>query len=143
VLLWWKAWDPEGLPPELCIRNPDGTPVAFDPTNPNTVYLTSVAPDGTKSHFWKSTNFGASWVAAEAGLPAGVPVNAVVVDPQTSTTLYAATHLGVYRSTDAGATWARFGTGMPLVEVTDLYISPDSTLVRASTFGRSVWELRP
>lgn len=34
VLLWWKAWDPEGLPPELCIRNPDGVPVAVDPTNP-------------------------------------------------------------------------------------------------------------
>jgi hypothetical protein len=34
VLLWWKAWDPEGLPPELCIRNPDGEPVAFDPNNP-------------------------------------------------------------------------------------------------------------
>jgi hypothetical protein len=35
VLLWWKAWDPEGLPPELCIRTPDGTPVAVDPTNPD------------------------------------------------------------------------------------------------------------
>ncbi|MDX6437517.1 MAG: hypothetical protein QOF45_100 [Gaiellaceae bacterium] len=34
VVLWWKAWDPEGLPPELCIRNADGAPVAFDPTNP-------------------------------------------------------------------------------------------------------------
>jgi hypothetical protein len=34
VLLWWKAWDPEGLPDELCIRRPDGRPVAFDPTNP-------------------------------------------------------------------------------------------------------------
>jgi len=34
VLLWWKAWDPEGLPPELCIRNPDGAPVALDPANP-------------------------------------------------------------------------------------------------------------
>jgi hypothetical protein len=34
VLLWWKAWDPEGLPPELCIRNPDGAPVGFDPSNP-------------------------------------------------------------------------------------------------------------
>jgi hypothetical protein len=34
VLLWWKAWDPEGLPPELCIRNADGAPVGFDPTNP-------------------------------------------------------------------------------------------------------------
>ena len=31
VLLWWKAWDPEGLPPELCVRNADGTPVAVDP----------------------------------------------------------------------------------------------------------------
>jgi hypothetical protein len=31
VLLWWKAWDPEGLPPELCIRNADGAPVALDP----------------------------------------------------------------------------------------------------------------
>jgi hypothetical protein len=34
VLLWWKAWDPEGLPPELCVRNPDGAPVAVDPSNP-------------------------------------------------------------------------------------------------------------
>ena len=34
VLLWWKAWDPEGLPAELCIRTPDGEPVAVDPTNP-------------------------------------------------------------------------------------------------------------
>jgi hypothetical protein len=34
VVLWWKAWDPEGLPPHLCIRNPDGVPVAVDPTNP-------------------------------------------------------------------------------------------------------------
>jgi hypothetical protein len=34
VLLWWKAWDPEGLPPELCVCNPDGEPLAFDPTLP-------------------------------------------------------------------------------------------------------------
>jgi hypothetical protein len=33
VLLWWKAWDPEGLPPELCIRNGDGVALAVDPTN--------------------------------------------------------------------------------------------------------------
>ena len=36
VLLWWKAWDPEGLPPELCVCNPDGVPVAVDPGNPAT-----------------------------------------------------------------------------------------------------------
>jgi hypothetical protein len=33
VLLWWKAWDAEGLPPGLCLRNSDGTPLALDPCN--------------------------------------------------------------------------------------------------------------
>jgi hypothetical protein len=31
VLLWWKAWDPEGAPAEACVTLPDGTPVALDP----------------------------------------------------------------------------------------------------------------
>jgi len=34
VLLWWKAWDAEGLPAELCIRTPEGKPAGLDPTNP-------------------------------------------------------------------------------------------------------------
>ena len=78
-----------------------------------------------------------------ADFPAGVPVNVVKTDPANPSIVYAGTHLGVYRSTDGGATWVRFGAGMPLVEVTDLYISPDSTLMRAATFGRGFWELVP
>jgi hypothetical protein len=31
VLLWWKAWDPESLPPEECVLDPAGVPVAADP----------------------------------------------------------------------------------------------------------------
>jgi hypothetical protein len=34
VLLWWKAWDPEGLDPALCVRTREGVPVAVDPSNP-------------------------------------------------------------------------------------------------------------
>lgn len=34
VLLWLKAWDPDGVPPEECVRNAAGLPVAVDPTNP-------------------------------------------------------------------------------------------------------------
>lgn len=117
--------------------------VAFDPTNTSVIYMSSVAPDGTKNHLWKSTDFGASWTAIENGLPAGVPVNSITIDPGSNTTVYVGTHLGVYRSTDAGASWARFGAGMPLVNVTDVEILPDSSLVRAATFGRSVWELVP
>ncbi len=33
VLLWWKAWDPEGLPAEWCVRNAAGRAVAADPTS--------------------------------------------------------------------------------------------------------------
>ncbi len=52
VLLWWKAWDPEGLAPELCVRNADGVPVAVDPTNPDTraalaeIVARMLGPDG-------------------------------------------------------------------------------------------------
>jgi hypothetical protein len=35
VLLWWKAWDPEGVPEDWCVCNPLGRPLAVDPTNPD------------------------------------------------------------------------------------------------------------
>jgi hypothetical protein len=52
VLLWWKAWDPEGLAPELCIRNSEGVAITVDPTNPETraalteIVARMLAPDG-------------------------------------------------------------------------------------------------
>jgi hypothetical protein len=124
--------------------------VYFDRVNPGTVYVASVAATATAAHLWKSTDSGATWAiidgsngSTSTGLPAGVPVNIITADPGDANTLYAGTHLGVYRSQDAGSTWVRFGTGLPLVNVTDLYISENSQLVRAATFGRGIWELAP
>ncbi len=34
VLLWWKAWDPQGLPVEDCVVDAAGKPVTVDPANP-------------------------------------------------------------------------------------------------------------
>jgi hypothetical protein len=34
VLLWWKAWDPTGLPGSECMADPSGTPIAVDPGSP-------------------------------------------------------------------------------------------------------------
>ena len=34
VLLWFKAWAPDGLPAELCIRTAAGEPICADPGNP-------------------------------------------------------------------------------------------------------------
>jgi hypothetical protein len=52
VLLWWKAWDPEGVDPDLCIRNQKGDALGLDPGNPATRELlrgsvtTMLSPDG-------------------------------------------------------------------------------------------------
>ena len=34
VLLWFKAWTTEGVPPEACVRNGLGEPIGVDPTHP-------------------------------------------------------------------------------------------------------------
>ena len=115
--------------------------VSFDPANANTVYVASVAPDAKVPHLWKSADFGVTWTVLDGdttGFPSGVPVNTITSD---GGKLYAGTHLGVYQSADGGATWTRFGAGMPLVNVRDIYISPSHTKVRAATFGRSFWEM--
>jgi hypothetical protein len=39
VLLWWKAWDPTGVPAEWCITDPAGRPVAVDPGHPSAAAL--------------------------------------------------------------------------------------------------------
>lgn len=34
VLLWWKAWDPEGVPADECVTDAAGHPLSVDPANP-------------------------------------------------------------------------------------------------------------
>jgi uncharacterized protein (TIGR03437 family) len=49
---------------------------------------------------------GRTWRAINNGMPA-VSVRALAVDPSRTTTLYAATSQGLYKSLDAGANWTR------------------------------------
>lgn len=123
--------------------------VWFDTSNSQVLYAASVAPSPTASHLWRSANGGSSWTAIDRngsgganGFPFGIPVHMIKNDPADSQVLFAGTDFGVYRSADAGATWARYGAGMPIVAVRDAYVSPNAGFVRAATFGRGVWELR-
>ncbi|WP_345304562.1 hypothetical protein, partial [Lysobacter hankyongensis] len=106
--------------------------IAFDPVDRNIIYVSSVAPLSQYNHLWRSTDFGATWATIDSnGFPAGIPVNQIVVDPTVRTTLYAATHLGAYRSLDSGSNWERLGSFLPLVEVTDISVLADGNRVRA------------
>jgi photosystem II stability/assembly factor-like uncharacterized protein len=105
--------------------------------NVNTLYVGSMF-----NRVVKSTNGGQTWAPARNGFPF-INVNKLLADWRdiSGNTVYAATGIGVYRTTDGGANWSRFGANMPMVEVSDLHLSADGRLLRAATFGRGVWEI--
>jgi hypothetical protein len=98
--------------------------MAMDPVDSNTLYL-PYGDDYDGFTIFKSTDGGASWkdLHANDGLLDNVSwVNALLIDRNTSTTLYAATDLGVLRSTDGGASFVP--TGLANTPVPFLAIDP-------------------
>jgi hypothetical protein len=114
-----------------------------------TMWITAAAQQPGAVRVIKATiaSPAASWASAtftpmQEGLP-DVPVTRVYIDPRdaSSNTVYAATHVGVYRTTDGGASWHVFSNGLPTVRVNDIYMPPDGSFMRIATYGRGIWEL--
>src|SRR4029450_6418869 len=62
------------------------------------------------SPVFRTTNGGSSWVGAGSGLRTS-GVRSFAIDPASPDTVYAGTELeGVFKSTDAGTTWAPTGS---------------------------------
>jgi hypothetical protein len=112
--------------------------------NNDILYLSSFNPFSNARRLLKSTDGGISWSVRQSGLP-DVPILKVLVDPRdpTGNTVYASTWIGVYRTTNGAASWSLFGAGLPRVVVSDLYMPPDGSFLRAATYGRGVWEITP
>ena len=110
-----------------------------------TMYVGNEAPIGTPSlmRVLKSVDGGASWANASTGLPA-VPTTKLLVSPRdpSGNTVYAGTWIGVYETTDGGTSWHLYGSELPMVVVSDLYMPTDGSYLRVSTYGRGVWETR-
>jgi len=94
---------------------------AIDPIDPNTLYL-PYGDDYDGFTILKTTDGGASWKDLYAGLGDVSSVNTLWIDPNTPSTLYAATDLGVLHSTDGGASF--LPTGLPNTPVAFLVIDP-------------------
>ncbi len=91
--------------------------LVIDPTNANVLYAGTGEGFGTGSPFvrglgiFKSQDAGATW-SQLAGTVSGVPsgsfyyVNKIVISPNDSNRIYAATRFGVWRSLNGGQTWS-------------------------------------
>ena len=117
--------------------------IAVDPDDPtgNTAYAGEM---GFGTGVFQSTDQGQSWNEAGNGLP-NAPVNAILIDPDDSSILYAATDVGVYTSVALGTdhrlqNWTEVGQ-LPNVAVLQLHMFESGGVkqLRASTYGRGVW----
>jgi photosystem II stability/assembly factor-like uncharacterized protein len=139
-----NAGMPQPNPADTVARRPVGR-IVFHPTDADTAWVAfggyGVA---TGHHVWKTTDFAAgatAWVPSGTGIP-DVPVNALVVDPELPTDLYAGTDIGVFLSRDGGASWVPFSESLPRVAVFELSFQEGSSprVLRAATHGRGIWE---
>ncbi|MGE3818417.1 MAG: WD40/YVTN/BNR-like repeat-containing protein [Isosphaeraceae bacterium] len=121
------------------------TDVAIDPADPSgaSIYVT-LGGTGDFRHLW---HFDGQVWQARGGPSAGsveslldVQHNTVVVDPDNPAHVYVGADIGVWRSTDAGATWAPFSFGLPDAAVLDLALNRERRLLRAATHGRGAFE---
>jgi hypothetical protein len=108
------------------------------------------------SHVFKTTNAGTSWTdftGSGSGTLPDAPVNSIIVDPggnPSTGTIYVGTDVGVFSSPTGAASWTEVGPGpapgasgfIPNVPVTRLRIfsSGGQKVLRASTYGRGVWQ---
>jgi photosystem II stability/assembly factor-like uncharacterized protein len=115
-----------------------------DPSHAATLYA------GTDRGVYRSDDAGASWQAANAGLPA-FRVETIAIDPSSPSTLYAGTltpdgvaSVGIFKSTDGAASWTAINeglidpfTGIAPLDVWSLAVDPRNpqTILAGSRFS--------
>ena len=112
-----------------------------------------------RSTLFKSTDGGAKWSNDNYGLNLGInsAITSIIVHPTQTSTIYAGTHSGVFKSINSGRTWSAMNNGLDNPRVTILLMDPQfpSTLYAAtqvfdsfvfgvykSTDGGNTWNLR-
>jgi photosystem II stability/assembly factor-like uncharacterized protein len=105
--------------------------LAIDPHNPDVMYA------GTTGGVYKTTDGTANWTLVNNGLipkekldaAMALGVNTLVTDPARPGTVYAGTTKGLFKTSDAGASWQRTEKGLADNYISVLLIDPSSHMV--------------
>jgi hypothetical protein len=131
----WQNVTPAGL--KECLVNA----IEVSPHSPSTVYIATTRykfNDHTPG-LYKTTDYGKTWTAINAGIPYGAFTRVVREDEQRKDLLFAGTETGVYISWNGGASWQPFQLNLPVTPITDLRVHKGDLI--AATSGRSFWIL--
>ena len=126
--------------------------LVVDPNDSETLYL-GTDDDGV----YKSTDGGDSWKKLNvSSLSKSFGVGDIVVDPQNSNNIYIGTvdyfrlsenrgvlgDFGIYKSTDGGASWEEFNSGLKHLGVFSLEISEENRILYAGTRAGGVYWIK-
>lgn len=115
------------------------TSVIFHPENHLKAWVTFTGYEPT-AKVWGTNDGGNSWYNADPnGTLNNLPVNDIVFQKGTNDRLYIGTDAGIYYRDNSSSNWTKF-CNFPNVMVTELKINYCVGKLRASTFGRGVWE---
>lgn len=120
------------------------TGIATHPYNKNEAFALFSIANGPK--ILRTMDLGQTWTDISGfngnvdnssnGFP-DVATYSLLVLPTDTNEIWAGTEIGIFRSTDNGATWAYANNGLPAVSVWELKVVDDEIV--AATHGRGVW----
>ncbi len=112
------------------------------PTDPDLIYMTQ------GNHVYESHDRGMTWTDITGTLP-NIFFSGVTYYKNSLDGLYLGTDAGIYYRDNSMDDWIQYSAGFPiagLVSETDIYYDPASPagdILRASTYGRGLWESPP
>ncbi|HJX70983.1 MAG TPA: T9SS type A sorting domain-containing protein, partial [Bacteroidales bacterium] len=119
--------------------------IATHPFDKKTAYILFSLK--SKPKILRTTDFGKTWEditgfennsASNNGFP-DVMVYSLLVMPYDNDIIWAGTEIGIFESTDNGATWHYADNGLPAVSIWQMFIQDNHVV--AATHGRGIWTL--
>lgn len=101
-----------------------------------------------ENHLWivgggnikESVDGGMNWTVINHNLPASIDFTTIAYDQGTNEHLYVGSFQGVYFKDATMNEWLSFNNHLPNVEITEIEIVENFNIIRASTYGRGIWE---
>ena len=94
--------------------------------------------DDFKAYLHRTDDFGATWTAISATLPAE-PINVVWEDQKNPDLLFVGNDTGVFVSIDRGARWVKMNNNIPNIAIHDLVVHPRENDLVLGSYGRGLW----